>query len=152
MRDDGKIPFPQASDLCHQKRVDEVTTLLALAAAAAAAAASMLALALRGRTRRLALLERENEALREQGDRLALLERREAACAPLDLLALCWTRCAPPDEAMLHDAAAAARSACSRPISSRISTRSPGGWRRWRSSGGASGTRSWPDATANESP
>jgi hypothetical protein len=91
--------------------VDALTTLLALFAAAAAALALLLAIALRSRMRRIGVLENENEALREQDGRMALLERREAVCAPLDLLSLCWKRCVPPDEEIIHNASAAAEAA-----------------------------------------
>jgi hypothetical protein len=110
--DGGKIPFPQAAHLCHQKRVEQLSLWMPIVAAAAAAAAILvLALALRRREARIALLEAQNEALMDRAERLALLERREAACAPLDALWLCWTRCVPPGEETLSAASLAAESA-----------------------------------------
>lgn len=79
--------------------------------AAAAIVAIILALAMRRSAARIAALEAENRALADDAERLALFDRREAACAPLDALWLCWGRCAHPDDAMLDAAARAAEAA-----------------------------------------
>jgi hypothetical protein len=89
----------------------QVILLGSLAALAAAAVIAFLALALRRHAARIVALEAANRALAGQIDRLALLDRREAACAPLDALWLCWSRCTAPDEAVLDAAAVAAEGA-----------------------------------------
>lgn len=91
----------------------ERAALLGIAAFVAVAAAVIVALvlALRRHAARIVALESANRALAGQVDRLALLDRREAACAPLDALWLCWSRCTPPDEEVLRAAALAAEGA-----------------------------------------
>ena len=88
-----------------------LSLILVLALALAAAAVVLLSLAVRRQAKRVTALEVEKDELARQIERLALIERREAVCAPLDAVWLCWTRCVPPDEAHLHDAARAAESA-----------------------------------------
>ena len=88
-----------------------LSLILVLALALAAAAVVLLSLAVRRQAKRVTALEVEKGELARQIERLALIERREAVCAPLDAVWLCWTRCVPPDEVHLHDAARAAESA-----------------------------------------